>query len=152
MRELFVGVTLILLALMVGVVFLVDLSRDTAPRPPLPSERGLHREPDGPAGHRVDLEIRREDETRGALPDSLLEYATRPGLVEPTRVDPEAVDRQGYLHYELRPYESLADLARRYLGDEELWTRIRDANPDLQGPQDMVVGRTVLIPLWLRRR
>lgn len=51
------------------------------------------------------------------------------------------------IEYIVAPGDTLGEIAARFYGSTSLWTRIRDANPDLVGPQGQVrEGARLVIP------
>jgi nucleoid-associated protein YgaU len=60
--------------------------------------------------------------------------------------DAGAAKATGARRHTVQPGETIANLARQYLGDESKAAAIRELNPALQGPDDPPAGTVLVIP------
>lgn len=156
MGNLAAGVTLIVLALLVGVTFVLDQSAsDVTPEPLndlLPDQNYL----DDPGDDTVVLTMGRgRDLVRRKKPPT----EERPDIFDPeehdgvlTPSEKRRLTSKGYLPYVIQDGDSLSKIAKTYLGDSRMWHLIREHNARrIIDANDIQPGMTVNIPVWLRR-
>ena len=70
---------------------------------------------------------------------------TGEGVPDETNL-PRNRETGGFRRHIVEPGETLAELARRYLGDTKQWPKIMAANPTLKDPKALRSGSEILIP------
>lgn len=150
MGQLIVGITLLCLALLVGVGFWLEVGSDAlAPDAPLDIGPDPSLPNDGQDGNVV-VTLGKGKQT--------FERPRAPGDPEkwergaPLTRDEKAAVKKGYLPYVVQSGETLSAIAERYLGKAHLWKQILEHNRvDLMRPEDLRAGMSIRIPLWLKQ-
>jgi nucleoid-associated protein YgaU len=153
MAYLITGVTLIVLALLVGVGFFMEIRTDIIPPAAFGDDDSVDSAEEETGLRDTVIHL---DGNHPALPDNersildVLEAAeTREGAL--TIDERRRVDAKGYLVYAIKEGESLSMIAERYLGNRALWRAILSHNGStLADPSDARPGVEIRIPLWLR--
>ena len=154
MGQLIAGISLLLVALLIGTGFYLEFSSDTfSPDSPLDVGPDTGLPGDGQDGNIV-VEIDGQDET-----DPVLPARRQPGDPDPleviTRLTPEEKARlhgRGYLPYVVKPGDTLTKLAAHYLGDGKRWSTLLEHNRSrLIEPSHLRPGMTIQIPTWLNK-
>lgn len=152
MQNLVLGILLLVLATLVAGAFLFDQFGPKLTSDPPPN---LEVEEVDNTENRVVVAIGDQPPNPGAptrrpTQDGSMDWIkdlveNQPGAV-PTE-ELRTMDPRGTIKHVVRRGETLASLARNYLGDAELWQRIMDVNSTLTRPQDLREGQVILIPL-----
>ena len=151
MGQLVVAVTLLCLALLVGVGFWLEVGSGLLnPDSPMDvgSDTGLPS--DGQDGNVVvTLGKGKKFNTPPLDPLDVEDWKTGARL---TKEEKSQVDQQGYLPYIVQKGDTLSSLSQRYLGTATLWSQIMTHNRvKLMRPQDLREGMELRIPLWLKK-
>jgi len=160
--SLVVGITLLLLALVMGAGFLMELTSG----PISPNPFGMDPDPDDGAQGDIILDMKSTGGSAERTTTQNGQGSKRPGSLlfgtgqdanelphdgVLTQGERNAVTEDGFLPYAIQPGESVRDIANRYLGKERLWKTLREYNPTaLMDPGQVAPGTVIRIPLWLR--
>jgi nucleoid-associated protein YgaU len=151
--KLVIAISLLFLALVVGVGFTLEVASETfAPDPPFPLG------PDGPEPDEggdgdVVIHLGKDDPSKKKPPlfDDTKDPAGLPHDGILTSTERERLTDEGYLPYTMKDGETLRDVARRYLGKEKLWTLLQEHNrTTVLNPRQVRAGTEIQIPYWLR--
>jgi tetratricopeptide (TPR) repeat protein len=89
-------------------------------------------------------ELIRVRSEKSAAPPSI--PVARPKEKKPVPAAPAVVKALPAKTYKVQKGDGLQTIARKVYGDPSKWTRILEANPQLQGPGDLHVGQVLKIP------